>query len=251
MKHKVSVIMNTYKSNQKWLSAAIDSYLLQKRVRIQLIISTVCGDSSIKLAKRKGVEVVISDKPGVFYQLNNALSQVTGDWFCYAAGDDIALPTKLIDEIEMCISQKKKICYSRFSHVDQDLKLKYSPKFPNYNLKQHLKGNFVNDCAMMRRDVLEKYKPFDGTVCGNHAFWDFWLRVAKNEGNVFVYNSKPEWLYRQHSQAKHIKRKNNPVRIIKNNTQRLEMIKKHHDLYKKYGCEDIMRNIKLKLSEGL
>jgi glycosyltransferase involved in cell wall biosynthesis len=229
--------MNTYKGNQKWLAAAIDSYMLQKKVKVQLIISTVCGDPSIRIARDKGAEVFESDKPGIFYQLNNALPKVTGDWFCYAAGDDIALPTKLVDEIEMCISKKKKVCYSRFDHVDQSLKLKYSPKFPNYSLRQHLKGNFVNDCAMMHRSILEKYKPFDSEICGNHAFWDFWLRVAKSEGSVFVYNSKPEWLYRQHSQAKHIKRKKDAKEQQINLEYKHKMFKKHIHLFKKYNLK--------------
>ena len=48
----VSVIMNTYKETPSFLKKAIQSYLTQKNVSVQLIVSTVEGDPAIEFIKK-------------------------------------------------------------------------------------------------------------------------------------------------------------------------------------------------------
>ena len=69
----VSVIINTINENPEKLKKAIDSYASQDT---EIIISTVKGDPSLKY----GYKTVVSEK-GIYKQLNNAVKEITGDYF--------------------------------------------------------------------------------------------------------------------------------------------------------------------------
>jgi hypothetical protein len=83
---KVSVIINTINENPLVLKKAVDSYLKQYGVKVQLIISTIEGDPSLSL---KGVDFAMLKKEdhvgrsprGSFQQLNNTLPLIKGDYF--------------------------------------------------------------------------------------------------------------------------------------------------------------------------
>jgi len=227
VKPKVSVITNSYRDNQKHLVESLKSHQRQRGVDIQLILSTVEKDPAIFTGRRMGVEVVISKRPGIYSQLNNALGRVTGDWYCYSSGNDVSLPTKLMDEVRTCVAFKCGVCYSAFQTAGENLVVKETCVLPPYSYKRHLTTNFIIDSALIRRDILEKYKPFREQY-GNHAYWDFWLRVAEGEGpGTFVSNPKPEKLYRVCRSSRHIRRKRNLALRQENKKTRSAMLTDH------------------------
>lgn len=201
---RVSVIMNCYRVSVRFLEDAIESYKTQAGVDVQLIVSTVVGDEAVQIANSRDCTVVVSERPGIYAQLNNALRVVDGDWFAYAAGDDIAEPHKLAHELAICLEQGADVCYSSFYITDHLLRVRsvFRPPSAEYSRDLHLQSNFVSDCALMSRTLLESCSPFDESV-GDHAFWDFWLRARRDHGANFAYNPKPEWYYRQHGEAIH------------------------------------------------
>ena len=203
----VSVIMNTYKEDPDILLKAIQSYENQQGVKIQIIISTVEGDPSVQVGKDRGHTVVISEKPGIYEQLNHACSAIRGDWVCYASGNDYADPHKCVNEIRTCYETNKLVCYSSLQVVSHEGLPGGIRKFQNYNYFDHLKGNYVSDCAMINTELLKKFLPFDNVKYGNHAFWDLWLRIYEKHGNLFVYYGKPTWFYRHSPTSAHILRK--------------------------------------------
>lgn len=241
MSNTVSVIMNTFNGNQRWLLDAAKSYLDQKTIEAQLIVSTVKGDPSLEtLSGLSNVEFCINDTPGIYSQLNNALDLVDGSWFCYAAGDDVAFNNKFIKEISSCKKAGKKICSSGYVITDQNLKeITRRGSDREYDIKTHLNQNFISDCSMVSSDLLKDYGPFD-IDCGNHAFWDFWLRVAKDDSGLFLIQKSPTWYYRQHSSAKHSVRSRDREKVLKNERERKIMIRKHTDLLKKYNLERLL-----------
>ncbi len=198
MNPKVSVVMISYKDKRPYLKQAMKSILNQDGVDVDLILSTVVGDRSISLAKKLGVKNIIANKrPDMYDQINNGVLRVSGDWFSYAVGNDVALPNKLYDEVSMCIEKGKKICYSSYYNTDENLKIMSKAKFLDYDYKKHLSGDFVTDMASVKTETLLKYMPFKKKF-GNCAFWDLWLRIAEGEGpEVFVYNNKSNYLYRR------------------------------------------------------
>lgn len=248
MKDSASVIINTFNGNQKWLFDAAMSYVKQEKVNVQLIISTVKGDKSLStLAGLPGVEFCINNKPGIYSQLNNAIKLVKNEWFCYAAGDDIAVSTKIFEEINACKEYGKKICASGFFITDSSLnELSRVGTDMEYDISEHLARNMVSDCALFHSSLLDNFGPFD-LDCGNHGFWDFWLRIGKVHPEYFLLQKTPRWHYRQHSNAQHTKRSKNIEKIKRNEKERKIMLNKHVDLLKKYNKMKLLKIKKYKV----
>ena len=226
---KVSVIINSVDNDSGQLKEAIASYAQQSKedIEVEIIVSTIDGDPAIEIAKKMGCIVVTAKKPGIFEQINRAVKKVTGDYVCYASGNDVALPDKLLMEVTALETEKKLVCFSSFFKTDENLDNRKLALFHAYDYKKHLTGNFVSDCSMMTRDVLDKYAPFNPKF-KNHAYYDFWLRVAEGEGrNMFVYNPQPTWLYRQSSNSSHLLRKKDPKKVEENNLNRQKMLATH------------------------
>lgn len=246
----VSIIMNAYNVNDSHLVGAVESCLNQEGVDVQLIVSTVKGDRSIELLNDYPLDVFVNDRPGIYYQLNNAISAVKKEWFSYASGDDFIYPNKLFNEIETCTKNNKKVCYSAFHHGDENLNLKFTARFHDYDIKKHLKGNFVADVSVMKTELLDELSPFDEEL-GNFAYWDFWLRVAKKYPDAFIYNCNPEWMYRVYPKSRHIKRRTNKKSLLKNKNEKFKMMNKHKKLYIKYNLEFLIDELGKEIKESL
>lgn len=230
---KASVIMNVCEEKEFDMARAIDSYLSQD---VQLIVSTLENDKCISFIKRNypQIELVITKKKdhpgrspqGSFTQLNNALPLIKTDWFCFASSNDTALFNKISLEISACERTGKKICYSAFHTTDENMNNTGTRFFHDYDFQRHKRGNFVSDCALMHRSIVEKYLPFKLEL-NNYAYWDLWLRVYEGEGNVFVYNPIPTWNYRISENSMHIKRRSDPEQMAKYKQDELRMLKLH------------------------
>ena len=226
---KVSVLIVTYKERKDYLEQAITSCLASEDVVVDLIITTVAGDTAIKIAQDLGVEkIVINKEPGILEQLNAALSFVEGEWFCIFSGNDVMMPRKLITEITCALKNKKKICYSAFHLTDEKLKVLATRRWYEYDYEKHLVGNFVHDGALMHRSIFDKYMPYR-EEWGDHFCWDFWLRVYKGEGNVFAYNPEPIFKYRQTENSRHIKRMKGSKQYLKRKKDVASMLKHHKE----------------------
>ena len=234
MKYSTTLI-NSYNDNQKMLRRSVESCLSQDKVKVQIILSTVRGDLAIDTVRKisKDIDIVINDKPSIYKQINNALPLVKYDWFSFFSGNDIALKNKMRDEIDLCRG-KKKVCYSSYLKCrnGSDVKKAKFTGYCDYNYKKHLKGNFVSDVAVMHKSILDKYSPFREKF-DKFAFYDLWLRICEGEGeSVFVYNSKPTWLYLIDKNSLHQSRRRDEKRKLKFKLYRKFMLS-HHDGSKK------------------
>ena len=218
--------MNTVNEDRNYLVVAIDACLNQIGCDVELLISTVEGDKNINFIKEKYPSVLIVTMPlkdhplstvgkspkGSFLQLNNALPYITGDWFTFASGNDFLYSNKFSLEIECCKNQGKEVCYSAYDYVNDNGDLIKHQYFHDYDFDKHMIGNFVADCSMISRRLVDKYLPFKVEL-NNYAYWDLWLRIRKEEGNVFTYNPVPVWGYRQDTNSMHVKRSKSPELI--------------------------------------
>lgn len=209
---RASVIMNTIGERRDWLDKAIQSYICQD---CELLISTIEDDVNLEYIKDNypKAKIIITEKnshpyskgiktpKGSFIQLNNALSHITTKWFTFASGNDYAYLNKIDDEVLMCEKNKKLICYSAFDNLLND-GTKTTQLFHDYDYQKHLRGNFVSDCAMISKDIVDKFLPFRIEL-NNYAYWDLWIRVYKSMGDVFIYNPTPTWVYRQNNDSMH------------------------------------------------
>ena len=226
---KASIIINTYNGNQKHLVEAVSSCLNQKRVEIDLIVSTLKNDPATKTLKGYNLRFCINDRPGIYYQLNNALKMINSDWWSYISGNDTLLLNKTYQEISLCLKNNKKICYSAYNVVDNDLNFKRINRFFDYSFAKHLEGNFVNDAAIVHKSVLDKYGPMTEEF-DNLGYWDFWLRVGKEHPEYFIYNNNPVFNYRISKNSRHIKRKASPEWRKKELRERRKMLIRHGPL---------------------
>ncbi len=244
---RASVIINTLNDREDWLRQAVDSYLAQQNVEIQLIISTVEDDSSLSvLGNYSNLEFCVSDKNAHqnsrsprYYQLNNALNQVEHPWWCFAAGDDVALPHKLEQEITLCLQTSSQVCSSAIWKTDAHLNRSSMVAMPTdyLGVAKHLQGNFVADCSLISWDLWKAFGPFDLSL-EQMAHWDFWLRVfSECGGDTIVFNSEPTWLYRIHDDCVHQRDLHSENRARKREASRKRMLQKHDDLLKRYDLE--------------
>jgi hypothetical protein len=231
---KASVIINTLNDNPDFLIESVDAVLNQKMVDVQLLLSTVSGDPSIKTLEGRGVEFVINDHPGIYYQLNNALKMVKHNWVSYISGNDVMLPNKMYDEISICLERKKMVCYSDYNVMDVNLNFIKTNSFFEYNFEKHLEGNYVNDAATFHSSLLAQYglmsEEFD-----NLGYWDFWLKIGKEHPEYFEYNPNPVFNYRLSDSSRHVKRKNDPKWKKRELEDRRKMLIRHGELRGKYA----------------
>jgi len=212
---RVSMVILTRGDRPDFFLAQLRSCLAQDGVSVQAIVSTVPGDPAIAVARAHGAVVVIDASPGVpspsqmYRQWNLALEMMDGDWMCGCSGNDVTLPTKCLDAIRMCDATGGKICDSAFYQANGSLIVEgitdLSRYFP-YQYKVHASGvSFVSDACLVHRDAVDLLKPFREDL-GNYGVYDFWLRAGKKHPEWFVYNPKPEWIYRVDRNSRHMRK---------------------------------------------
>jgi cellulose synthase/poly-beta-1,6-N-acetylglucosamine synthase-like glycosyltransferase len=175
---KVSVVMTSYNEVPEYLFSAIESYLSQQGVSVQLILSILEDDRNTNtiIEKYKNqLELVVVPKTehpgrsplGSFFQLNYALNKIKGDWFSFASSNDYASPTKFLQEIYYCLIFKKKVCYSSYDYLFYQNRffrrksIKRAQLIHEYDFEKHKTINYVSDCALLTMKIGNKYFPFN------------------------------------------------------------------------------------------
>jgi len=233
--YKATIVVCTYKGNQAHLKEATRSYLNQTDCDVQLIISTVDSDESLNTLRDFDVEFVTQKTPSIYGQLNNATKYIKNEWWCYMSGNDVALPNKLKDEINLCKKENKKICYSAYNVVDEELNFIRKLEFLNsYSFEINLEGNFVADTSLIHKSISDTYLPFSMEF-DNLGYWDFWLRIGKEHADWFVYNPNPTWNYRVNKDSRHIKRTKDESWALREFQDRKKMLERFGPLRGKYA----------------
>jgi glycosyltransferase involved in cell wall biosynthesis len=231
-----SIIINTYNGNQDHLVEAVTSCVNQAGCKIQMIVSTVVGDPSIDTLSKMNfdVEVVKNKKPGIYSQLNNAVKKIKNEWWCYISGNDVMHPNKIFQEANLCNKFGKKVCYSGFDVTDCELNFMHQKRFHNYSFTKNLEGNFINDAALIHKSLSDKYCPFTEEF-DNLGYWDFWLRIGRDNPKCFVYNPNSVFSYRLCNDSRHIKRKADKTWRKKELEDRRRMLSRFGKLRGKYA----------------
>tara|TARA_Y100000034_G_C6804077_1_gene360876 strand:- start:24 stop:737 length:714 start_codon:yes stop_codon:yes gene_type:complete len=232
--NKASIIINTLNGNQKHLKEAVDSCIGQDGCKIQLIVSTVKKDPCLITLKNYNIDFVINDRPGIYYQLNNATKKIKNDWWCYISGNDVMDPKKISTEIYICKKKGKKICYSDYNVCDENMKFLYKKEFHKYSFEKNLEGNFIHDGALIHRSISDKYLPFIEKF-DNLGYWNFWLRVGRDNPDAFLYNKHIAFNYRLSNSSRHVKRKYNKAWKRQEFLDRVNMLSGFGKLRGKYA----------------
>ena len=209
----VSVVLNSINERADYFDLGVRSVLNQEGVEVQLILSTIENDVSIERIKDYKGDIDVVTMPanehpghsplGSFMQLNNAMKALEGDYYTFAAANDIMETFKCKQETDL-LGKTRKVCYSGYYEMDANGNINGGQGFYAYHPVKHRTLNFVADCSMVEVETLLKYMPFR-TQFHNYAYWDLWLRIYKDLGNVFVYNPNSTWRYRQNAEAMHVR----------------------------------------------
>ncbi len=234
--YQISVVMNSINENEDHFHQAVRSILDQEGVEVQLILSTISDDPSIeRISKYSGsIDVAITDKAdhpgksseGTFLQLNNALHKVRFEWFTFASSNDVLFPDKYISEIMTCYEENALVCYSDLRIVDHELNVREDTTNHEYSHSKHLESNFIPDQSVCNFKELQHLLPFR-TTWHNCGYWDFWLRVHEEKGNVFAYCPRPLRQYRLCNDSMHIVRTADPEMVALYNDHRRLLIEHH------------------------
>ena len=223
---RATVIMNIRDEQPQHFMKAVESYASQN---CDIVISTVENDPCIEALK--GLKIVKLKNPperspiGAYLQLNNALEHINNNWWCYASSNDIAYPNKIETEVSACLENGAKVCYSAFDTMNEIGELNGRRGMHDFDIFQLMRGCYISDCSMIHAS-LNKYLPFE-LKHKNYAYWNLWLTIYENEGNVFTYNPVPTWCYRLSLNSMHIKRKKNPQLMAEFEADKNRMLDEH------------------------
>lgn len=247
MTPEISVIVTTYRNTREQLQASLASILHQERVIQEVILVMVSNDPLIEIGKAwaktinsqakmtsvKFVKVRQDEHPGrspqgSFFQINEGLKHATKPWIRWFSGDDELFPRANIMAIEALERSGKLVVYSDYLiHWEdrEDLQDEVAKFFP-YSREIHQRTNFIGDVSVWSRDLID-YTPFRWETWGNYSFWDFWLRIYEDKGDVFHHLPEVSWKYIKRNDSTHVMRHRNVTERQEYGEQRKKLLKAH------------------------
>ncbi|WP_213073702.1 glycosyltransferase family 2 protein [Acinetobacter ihumii] len=182
----------------------VDSILIQLGVDDELIISddgsTDNTINEVLRFKDNRIKVIKGPKQGIIKNFENSLKAASGDYIFLSDQDDIWLPNKIKNCINVMQENKEiSLVVTDCKVVNNDLDEIYSSYFRLRNSKSGFfknlyKGGFHGCCMCFSRSTLEKSLPFPDNI----PMHDWWIGlVAEIHGKTFFLN-ECYLLYRRH-----------------------------------------------------
>ncbi|MEG2379084.1 MAG: glycosyltransferase, partial [Bacilli bacterium] len=202
---KVSIVIPVF-NGSNYLKEAIDSALAQSYKNIEVI---VVNDGSNDEGRTKDIAISYSNKiryyekenGGTSSALNFGIEKMKGDYFSWLSHDDIYLPTKIEEQINI-IDSKICVVASNVNIVDKDLKLIKSNKINSlYSKSVSIFLALDTETGLNGCSLLIPKKIFDDIGFFNENLkssqdYDMWYRISKKYKFLLV--DKNLVLSRQH-----------------------------------------------------
>lgn len=251
--YRVAVLMSTY-NGQKYLKEQIESILAQKGVDITIFIrDDGSSDGTVEIIKNyvkthDNVRLLIGDNIGVGNSFMEVLysAEKDNDYYAFADQDDVWLPEKMEEAIDMIKDSTKPALYcSNQILVDKKLN-KIGMRFsndPDVSYKQIMCQNKLSGCTMVwnkkLQDLLSERdrRPSDTLLI--RRIHDVWVAMVAAVVGKIIYDSHSYILYRQHeSNVVGVKKSNiinQWIQKLKDPTQRNGRSFICREVYLKYG----------------
>lgn len=227
----VSVICLCY-NQAKYIVESLESVKNQTYQNLEIIIwDDASKDNSVEI-----IETWISQNPelkitftknkenkGICKTLNEAQSLTKGKYIQLLALDDILLPNKISQHVEILenSSPKEALVFTDAYLIDSESKM-YQNRFIAYHKRYYTlhSGNFFEDLLkenyipamtiLFKKDCLIEIGSWDETLV--YEDFDILLRLAKKYD--FIFDDKPSAKYRFHSENSHKKLNKNMQRSL-------------------------------------
>ena len=175
---RISFIMATYKSNERYLSECIESVLAQKYKNWELCIADDASpDNNLtrsiieKYAKKdKRIKYVFREKNGhISEATNSALKLATGEYITMIDHDDVVASDALFEFVKILNNEdtkNAKLIYSDEDKMTKDGK-RFGPYFkPDFSPDTFNSIMYIGHLSLYKKDILEKIGAFSSEYIG-------------------------------------------------------------------------------------
>lgn len=204
---KVSIMLPTY-NHEIFIEDCLVSILKQDYEDLEIVVSDDAStDNTIEIVKKIATsypgKIIISENSiniGITKNCNKALQKCTGEYICLFAGDDIMLPGKIAEQVQLLNNDHEAaICYHRvevFSSSDNQRLYETEHNRSIYSAFDLIKkaGLPGANSAMVRRKCIPA-GGYDERI-GSVSDWLFFIEIALR-GKI-IFSNKILARYRKH-----------------------------------------------------
>ena len=175
---KISFVMATYNSNEKYLRDCIDSVIMQKYTNWELCIADDASQDNdvtkniiVEYAKKdKRIKYIIRDENGhISKATNSALSIATGEYITLIDHDDIVSSNALFEFVKVLNSkdgEKFKLIYSDEDKLSKE-GVRFEPYFkPDFSPETFNSIMYIGHLSLYKREILDEIGGFDNDYIG-------------------------------------------------------------------------------------
>lgn len=221
---KISIIIPCY-NHGRYIDEAITSvkgYIYDNYEIIIINDGSTDEFTNLKLKqlKSEGYNVIFQENMGLGATRNNAIKLAKGEYILPLDADNKIKP-EYIEKAIKILDEKGEysVVYSDRQTFGMDEEI---IKVGDYNIQSLLAGNYIDACAIFRKDVWEKTGGYDEHMpIQGLEDWDFWLTAAE-QGFNFFYIPEALFYYRVSEKS-----------MIKNLIGRPELLKLEEYVYSK------------------
>lgn len=212
-KPTVAIIMSTY-NGENYLREQIESLLQQEEVEVSIFVrDDGSQDTTLEILESYKEHLIFVKDDGQNLGIGNSFMEalyqagLEYDYYAFCDQDDVWLPNKLLQAVEMIGSIPKPTLYcSNQLLVNQDLEqigLRHQRTLDTSSL-QILNNNLVTGCTMVWNKELQavlidpKRRPSSALL--NVRIHDVWVAMVASIVGEILYDSNAFIYYRQHEQ---------------------------------------------------
>lgn len=202
---KVSIVMPVYRQRKDWFNVALQALHGQTYSNIEVIVSGVKADPALIWAKAfPKVKIVDNHFADAKKQINAGIKLCDGEYIIVAGSDDEFFPNAVADMVKVALEKDAVIVYGDLFYTDENLNVVYIHHAPDFSWQKLKQSQFINDCALVRKDVLWEFGLYDDELM-KFAPWDMWFKIAAKYEKQIYKTGKVQLKYRRHDDALGIK----------------------------------------------
>ena len=206
---KISIIVPTYKTPEKFLKEMINSVINQTYSKWELCIGdgSADDDSVKKILEEYGKKderikfKILEDNLGISGNTNAALALATGDFIALLDHDDLLAPNALYEVVKRINKYDDvDVVYTDEDKISMDLKTHFQPHFkPDFNIDLLRSNNYICHFFVARKTVVDKVGGFRSEYDGSQDY-DFIFRCT-HEARRIEHIAKILYYWRMHQNS--------------------------------------------------